>query len=176
LLPFAALGLPLVFRLAPTVAGGLMCVSVVIMSAITATHALGGYNLEWFERIGNRDFTRTAASLVGITGWYTVLPFFVAIALAAALACAATARPHISWPETLAGAAAVLSWALIAATAPVRAELGGSGRDFGSYAAVGALFLAAALLIAALLRRRERSRRSHGPASPRAAARERAQP
>lgn len=172
LLPFAALGLPIVFRRAPTIAGGLMCVSVVIMSAITATHALAGYNLAWFERIGDRDFTRTAASLVAITGWYTILPFFAAIALAVALACAATARPRISWVETLAGGAAVLSWAAIAATAPVRAELGGSGRDFSAYAAVGVFALATALVIPALLRRRERSRRSRGPASPRAAARE----
>jgi hypothetical protein len=170
LLPFAALGLPHVFRRAPTVAGGLMCVSVTIMSAIAATHALAGYNLDWFERIGDRAFTRTAASLVGITGWYTIVPFFVAIVLAAALAVASTARPRVTGVETLAGGAAVLAWALIAATAPVRLELGGEGREFGAYAAVGALALA--VVIAAFARRLERSRRSRAQVSPRAAARD----
>jgi hypothetical protein len=170
LLPFAALGLPVVFRRAPTVAGGLMCVSVVIMSAITATHALAGYNLEWFERIGDRAFTRTAASLVGITGWYTIVPFFVAIALALALAIASTARPRVTSVETLAGGAAVLAWAAIAATAPVRGELGGNGHDFGAYATVGVLALAVVIL--AFGRRYARSRRSRARESPRAAARE----
>ena len=170
LLPFAALGLPLVFRRAPTVAGGLLCVSVTIMSAITATHALAGYNLAWFERIGDRAFTGTAASLAGITGWYTIVPFFVAIVLAGALAVAATARPRVTALETLAGGAAVLAWAVVAATAPVRLELGGEGREFGAYAAVWALALA--VVITAFVRRLERSRRSRAQVSPRAAARD----
>jgi hypothetical protein len=171
LLPFAALGLPLVFRRAPTVTGGLLAVSVVIMSAITATHALAGYNLGWFDRIEGRDFTRTAASLLDITGWYTIVPFFAAIAVSIGLACAASGRPQLSPLETLAGGLAVLAWAALAANAPVRAELGGRGRDFGAYAVVAAVAFAAALVIPALLRRRERSRQSPGPAWTRATAR-----
>jgi hypothetical protein len=170
LLPFAAIGLPLVFRRAPTLAGGLACVSITIMSAITATHALAGYNLAWFERIGDRAFTRTAASLVEITGWYTITPFFVAVVLAAVLAVAATATPRVSTFETLAGAVAVLAWAVVAATAPVRYELGGEGREYGAYAGVGVVALAA--VIVAFVRRLELSRRSRARVSPRASARE----
>ena len=129
-----------------------------------------GYNLAWFERIGDRAFTRTAASLVEITGWYTIAPFFVAVVLAAVLAIAATATPRVSSVETLAGAVAVLAWAVIAATSPVRLELGGEGREYGAYAGVGVVALVAVTV--AFVRRLELSRRSRARVSPRAGARE----
>lgn len=133
ILPFIAVGLATAFRMWPTLTTGLATVSIVVMSAITATHALAGYNLGWFDRIADRQFTETAASLVGVTGWYAIVPFFAAVALAVVLAIAATRPPRVSSVETIIGGGAVAAWAALAAAAPVQKDLGGRGQEYGAY-------------------------------------------
>jgi hypothetical protein len=158
ILPFLAVPLALAFRAFPTVTGGLAAVSATIMVSITATHALAAYHLDWFDRVAERDFTRTAASLVEVTGWYTILPLAAAVATAAVLALLATRRPAVPRLETALGGVAVLAWAALAAAAPVQAALGGRGREYGAYWV--ALALAAVLGLAGLL---ARSRRPSAP-------------
>ena len=151
ILPFIALGLAPAFRRWPTTTTGLAAVSIVVMSSITATHALAGYNLGWFDRIAERQFTETAASLAGVTGWYTIVPFFVAVAVAVALAFASARRP-VSRFETVVGGGAVLAWAVLAAAAPAQQDLGGRGQEYGAYGAV--LAVGIVLAVAALVRLR----------------------
>jgi hypothetical protein len=149
ILPFLASGLAAAFRAFPVTAGALAVVSAIVAVSITATHALAGYNAEWFDRIGRRDFTATAASLVDVTGWYTILPFFAAAAAAALFAFLASAPPRLSGLDTLAAGAAVLAWAAVAAAAPVTPALGGDADEFASYATAGAVVLAAVVAAAA---------------------------
>jgi hypothetical protein len=158
IIPFLALGLAASFRAFPATTGALALVSSIVALSITATHALAGYNAEWLDRISRRDFTATAASLVDVTGWYTILPFFAAAAAAAALACLATARPQTSSLETAAGGVAVLAWALVAAAAPTTPALGGDGDELRSYGVVSAVLVA--LLAAGVAARGLRARAS----------------
>jgi hypothetical protein len=156
ILPFLAVPLGIAFRRSPTVTGGLALVSATIMTSITAAHALAAYRLDWFDRIADRDFTSTAASLAGVTGWYTILPFAVAVAAAVAFAVLATEPPSVSDLETALGGAAVLAWAALAAAAPVQSALGGRGKEYGAYGvayALSALVGVAAALAMRPLRR-----------------------
>jgi hypothetical protein len=150
IVPFLAFPLALSFRTLPVTTGALAAVSAVVALAITSTHALAGYDAEWFRRIGNLQFVPTAASLVDVTGWYTILPFFAAAAAGAVLAFLATARP-VSFPaeSTLAGFA-VLAWALLAAGAPKVPALGGDSDELASYvpAATAVFVLGAAVVLA----------------------------
>ena len=152
-LPFLAFPLALAFRRIPVTTIALAAVSAIIMGSITATHALAGYDGEWLRRFEDRAFTSTAASLVGVTGWYTILPFFVALVLGAIAVGAATPALRVSRGETALGLAAVLAWALLATTAPRAAALGGTSNEWDAYWMVGVLFVAGASVYA-LLRRR----------------------
>jgi hypothetical protein len=158
IIPFLALGLAAAFRAFPATTGALALVSAIVAVSITATHALAGYNAEWLDRISRRDFTATAASLVGVTGWYTILPFFAAAVAAAVLAFLATAGPQPSPLETAVGGLAVLAWALVAAAAPTTPALGGGGDELRSYGVVTAVL--AALLAAGVAARSLRPRAS----------------
>ena len=85
-LPFLAFPLAASFRRFPVVTSALAVVSAVTMTAIVATGTLGGYDMLWFERLGDGAIVTTAASFVGVTGWYSVLPLFAAVATALGLA------------------------------------------------------------------------------------------
>ena len=85
-LPFLAFPLAASFRRFPVVTSALAVVSAVTMTAIVATGTLGGYDTLWFERLGDGAIVTTAASFVGVTGWYSVLPLFAAVATALGLA------------------------------------------------------------------------------------------
>jgi hypothetical protein len=90
-LPFLAFPLAASFRRFPVVTSALAVVSAATMTAIVATGTLGGYDTLWFERLGDRAIVTTAAGFVGVTGWYTVLPLFAAVATALGLALWAVA-------------------------------------------------------------------------------------
>ena len=148
IIPFLGLALGVSFRRLPVTTSALALVSGIVATATTATYALAGYDLHWFERIGDRAFTYTPASLVDVTGWYTILPFFLAAAAAAVLAALATPWPRIVQSEVAVAGAAVLAWALIAAEAPKTPYLGGDADTYGAYAAVGAALLALGVVAA----------------------------
>ena len=156
IIPFVALGLAVAFRRFPATTAALALVSGIVATATTSTYALAGYDLNWFGRIAGRDFTYTAASLVGVTGWYTIVPFFVAAAAAAVLGALATPWPRIGPTEVGVAGAAVLAWALVAAEAPKTPALGGDADTYGSYVAVAVALaaLAGAVASAFVLRRR----------------------
>ncbi|MEP6811500.1 MAG: hypothetical protein ABI990_00780 [Actinomycetota bacterium] len=145
ILPFLALGIALAFRCAPLVTGALALASILVMASMTATHALAGYDLDWFHRIGTRDFDYTVAWLVGVTGWYTILPFAAAIAAAAVVAVRAAPPVRPSTLEPLLAGVALLLWALVAAGAPPTTALGGRADELGAYGSAGVAALVAVL-------------------------------
>ncbi|MDQ5821336.1 MAG: hypothetical protein M3540_07850, partial [Actinomycetota bacterium] len=132
IVPFLALGIAPAFRRWPLVTGGLGVVSSIFMVTMTATHALAGYDLDWFHRIGTRDFDYTVAWLFGITGWYTIVPFFAALAVAVTLAFAFAPRVSPGRLEPLAAGAAILGWAAIAAGAPQTTALSGRADELSA--------------------------------------------
>ena len=145
IIPFLALGIAPAFRRAPLVTGALALVSMLVMTSMTATHALAGYDLDWFHRIGTRDFDYTVAWLVGVTGWYTILPFVAAIAAAAVVAVRAAPPMRPSTLEPLLAGVALLLWALVAAGAPPTTQLGGRADEMGAYSAAGLAAVVAVL-------------------------------
>jgi hypothetical protein len=133
----------------PTLALGL--VSALAMVSVTATHALAGYDWQWFHRIGDRQLTPTAASLVGITGWYAALPFFAA-AMVAGVAAVLALAPGIPSRAAIGGAGvAVLAWAFVTGTATQPVALGGRSHELSAYWAAYVVALVVLALLAAWL-------------------------
>jgi 4-amino-4-deoxy-L-arabinose transferase-like glycosyltransferase len=157
IIPMLAIGLATAFRSFPVTAGGLALVSTVISVVITATYALAGYDAQWFDRIAQRQFVATAASLVNVTGWYTILPFFAAVITAALTALVATRRPRLTDLDTATAGGAVLAWAIVATNAPKTPALGGTAGDLSSYVPAGAVALLAMAITGVLLVRRRRN-------------------
>ena len=149
LVPLLAFPLAAAFRAFPVTTGALALVSTVIAVSTTATYALAGYKADWFDRVGNLQFTPTPMSLVGVTGWYTILPFFLAVATAGVFAVVATSPPRLMTGDMLAAPFAVLAWAVVAATAPTTPGLGGKADRLSSYGGVTAV--AVVVLVGLLL-------------------------
>ena len=148
LLPFFAVALAPAFRALPITTTALAVVSGVIMVVLTATHPLAGYDLKWFDRLADRDFPLTAASLVEITGWYTIIPFFAAAMLAATCTVLTTWPVDLRLWDAALAAVALVGWAVVFSTAP---ESGRPG-DYGWYLLV--LAFLAVVAVAAPLRSR----------------------
>jgi hypothetical protein len=142
-IPLLALGLPIAFSRAPFASAALALASTVVMATVTATHALAGHDHQYFHRLVNRELTLSAASVVGITGWYAMLPFFVAVGGAAVGAAVATRWPRITARGLAAAAVVVAAWLLLRELAPV--ETAGSVGDYSLLAAIVAVAGAVAL-------------------------------
>jgi hypothetical protein len=143
IMPLLALPLAISFRRFPATTGGLALVSGVLMLALTSSHVRTGIDPRWFHELAERRVPPTVLSFLGITGWYAVLPFFVAAALAVGCAIASASGVRASPGETAFGAFAVLGWALAASAAP-NLYAPGYGAP-GDFVGVG---LAAGLLVA----------------------------
>jgi hypothetical protein len=117
-LPFACLGLATAWRRLPLTTAGLAVVSALQMAAVTATGPLAAYDGRWAERLRAHDVVSTGAALVGVTGWYAILPFFAAVLVAAACAAAATARPAVTARDAAGATVATGLWALMALAGP----------------------------------------------------------
>jgi 4-amino-4-deoxy-L-arabinose transferase-like glycosyltransferase len=117
LIPFVAIPLALAFRRLPLATIALAVVSIVQMALVTATGALPMYDGAWFDRFRSRQFVETAAAVVEITGWYAILPFFLAVLAAAFAAAAASPRIELSPFDATVAAAALGAWVLAALVA-----------------------------------------------------------
>lgn len=148
--PFAVVLGALALRRLPLASYALGLVSVIVMAVLTATYALAGYDGQWFDRLTSRQLTPSAASLVGVTGWWATLPFFGLLAVAVALAARAGPRPTADRRDWAVAVASLLTWAVLAATAPTGAE----SETYSGYWAVGLVALAAAIAAAASSRTR----------------------
>jgi hypothetical protein len=158
-LPFLAVALAPAYRRLPGVALVLAGISATIFVSITATFALAGYDLDWFDRVRSHEFTRTAASIVGVTGWYTIVLFFLALGLAALLTLFATPRRGATRAGAGAAVLAALGWVLVAADAPRTLQAGGDADEWSAYRAAGLVLVVAATAIAAWMIRSPDARR-----------------
>jgi hypothetical protein len=126
ILPFLALPFAAAYRGFPATTIVLALVSSLQMVAQTATNPLAAYDGDWMTRLRSKEFSQTAASLLGVTGWYTIALFFAAVIAAATFAVLATGPLRVPrWDATFAPIALV-AWAIIAHLAHNPA-----GRDLG---------------------------------------------
>jgi hypothetical protein len=141
-LPFLAVPVALAFRCAPATTTALAGASIVWMSVVTLTRPQAAWDGHVFDRLfspGLEDYSRTATELVGVTGPVRIVPFVLAVAVAAAAAVLA-ARPAVHVGDLGIAAVALGAWAALALGAPALLR-----SDLPPYLAAG---LAAALLVA----------------------------
>lgn len=136
-LPFLLTAAAPAFRALPLTTAALAVVSISTMTALTATHAHAAYHQRWFERIADREFPTTALASIGITGWYAIVPFFVAVVVAVFAAARSLPLFVVTRNDLLTTACALAAWIVIGLGAPRRGELGGPGLEFSSYWPVG---------------------------------------
>jgi hypothetical protein len=117
LLPFLAVALAASFRRLPLTTTALAAISALQMVLMTATGPLAAFDGDWLGRLARRDVVQTGASIVDVTGWYTILPFLLAAAVAAVAGALATAPVTPARSELPLALAVVLGWAAVAATA-----------------------------------------------------------
>jgi hypothetical protein len=114
LVPYLALPIVLVLRAAPLTTLALAAISIFQTAVQAATGPLAAYDGDWLARVGDKVFVQTAASLVDVTGWYTIAVYFLAVLVALVAALLATVRPAFAGRELPVAAAAILLWAVIA--------------------------------------------------------------
>jgi hypothetical protein len=116
-LPFVAVGLAAAYRRFPVTTCALALASVFQMVVMTATNPLAAYDLDWIGRLSRRQFSEPGSWVVGVTGWYAILPLFAAVAVALVAAAVATPSPRIRTNDCAAAAVALAVWAVIAVVA-----------------------------------------------------------
>jgi hypothetical protein len=117
LVPFVGVALAAAYRAFPLTTLALALVSAFQMVVMTATGPLAAYDGDWLGRVRRHDFVQTGASVLELTGWYTIAPFFLAALVAAAAALLASSRPEVARAELPLAVAAVVAWALLALAA-----------------------------------------------------------
>jgi hypothetical protein len=117
-MPFLALPLALTYNRFPLVTSALAVPSVCILVAMAASKPLIAWDGNVLARLTSSDGSaETVADFGGITGWYDIVPFYVAVALSAV--CAVRASPlRISARELPMAVAAVLGWGVVALAGP----------------------------------------------------------
>jgi hypothetical protein len=122
MLPFLAVPLGIAFKRFPGPTIALAGASIAAMVIATITHPLVGYENEtvvWVRLLGKGNFQPTIATAYGLgRGWGGIWPFLLAAGGGLALAGYATARVRLTATALIAGALALLAWALFAAIAP----------------------------------------------------------
>lgn len=150
ILPFLAVPLAIAFRHFPLTTSALALVSVFQTVVMTATGPLAAYDGAWLERVASRTFVETGASIVGITGWYAIVPFLGSALVALVAALLASPPVAASARDGIAAIVALLGWALRALTAT-----NPNGQPPGTgYVVMLTLAVAGAVVVAALLGRR----------------------
>jgi hypothetical protein len=116
-MPFLGVTLAVAYRRFPLTTLALALVSAFQLVVQAATGPLAAYDGLWLTRARERAFSQTAASLVGITGWPTIVLFFAAALVGVAAAVLATRRPEIRRSELPLAVGAALGWGLLALAA-----------------------------------------------------------
>ena len=116
-LPFVAVGLAVAYRRFPATTIALAAISVFQMTVMTATNPLAAYDLDWLGRLGRREVSQAGSFVVGVTGWYSILLLFVAVAIGCAAAARSLPRVRVESVDAALGAAALAVWAVLALVA-----------------------------------------------------------
>ena len=146
-MPFLAVALAVAFRALPGPTIALAAGGAAVMAVYTATTPLAAWDRRALNRFADGDFVPSVGSLAGVDRWVGVVPFLLALAVAAA-ALVATQRASLTRRELAIGAVALLGWVVL-----VRAgqSLLFDGARFGS-ALVVALAATVVATVAALYR------------------------
>jgi hypothetical protein len=147
IIPLLVLPAALTFRRWPLTTAALALVSMILIGVMSASYVPAGTDPRWFHALAERNFPSTAASLVGVTGWYAILPYFLGLACAVVLAAVAAGSACPStWDQFLAGLA-VIAWAAIAAHAPTTAS--GEAASYSAYVPAALVLTGFATVVAA---------------------------
>ena len=155
LIPFLGVGLVCAWRRFPVTTLALALVSAFQMVATTATGPLAAYDGDWIHRARAKEFVQSASAIVNVTGWYAIVVFLGACAIAAWVGWS---RVRGTLVDSAFALGAVAAWAIVALAAN-----NPNGRTLTA-GYVLALALAAALA-AALVGRTFTLRRAPRPAA-----------
>ena len=112
-LPFVAVGLAVAYRRYPVTTVALAAVSIFQMTVMTATSPLAAYDLDWLGRLSRREVSQAGSYVVGVTGWYAILPLFVAVGVGWFAALVSLPRVRLATNDLLLAAGAVGAWAIL---------------------------------------------------------------
>jgi uncharacterized membrane protein len=173
LLPFLALPLVLAYRRFPVTTLALAVPSALFMVTATLTFPLLGDNHVgfWAKLLKAANFENTVATPLGAGhNWAGIAPVLIAFGIAVALAAVATARRAHARLDVGRAAAAVLAWAVAAATFPwLLGHRSAVGGDTGAAELIAAFALAGLALVGGVALWRVtpwRARRSVGGVEP----------
>ena len=144
-LPFVVTGLVVVYRRFPVTTVALAVVSVFQMTVMTATSPLAAYDLDWLGRLSRREVSQAGSFVFGVTGWYSILALFAAVAVGCVAAAFSLPSVRTTTVDVALAVAAVGVWALLALVAA--APDNGATLDPANVVAatVAATFVAAAV-------------------------------
>jgi hypothetical protein len=129
ILPFLALAIGPVFARLPVTTLLLAAPSAVLMVAVTATHPIENWDGQWFQRIGDGNFSATLFGLFGTmpldalklpssAHWYPLLLLLVPILFALAMTAAERPPFRVSGEDVLSGTACLVGWLVVQHEAP----------------------------------------------------------
>lgn len=154
-LPFLSLPLAAAFRRFPVATAVLAAVSVAMMLTATVTQPMlqGDDTRTWFSRAVHGRFADTLLTRAGV-GSHTlaIVPTLVLLLAALVVAVRSAPRPSLERTDVRAAVAALVTWAVLASSAP--ALLASSLPEAASTAIVLVLFAAGLALVAASVRTR----------------------
>jgi hypothetical protein len=130
-IPLLALPVALTFRRWPLTTVGLGLVSTTLLGVMTVSNVAAGTEPRWFHALAERNFPSTAASLVGVTGWYAIVPYFVAMIGAAVFAALAISGGGPGPRDAVVAGLAIVAWAGVAAFAP--STITGRATSYSAY-------------------------------------------
>jgi hypothetical protein len=84
---------------------------------MTATNPLAAYDLDWLGRLSRRDLSQAGSFVVGVTGWYSILALFAAVAVGCVAAALSLPRVRVAAVDLGLAGAALAAWALLALVA-----------------------------------------------------------
>jgi hypothetical protein len=119
MLPFLGVALAVALSSAPLPVAFLGLVSTAVMFALTMTRPLAAWDGHVIDRLLSpalEGYSPTIPALVGVTGWYDVLPAFAAVLAAVVFAALATPRPEFDRRRLAGLATALLAWVVVVAS------------------------------------------------------------
>jgi hypothetical protein len=116
MLPFLGVALAVAFSAAPLPAAFLGLVSAGVMFAVTMTRPLAAWDGHVVDRLLSPaldGYSPMIPALVGVTGWYDVLPAFAAVLAALVFSALATPRPEFDRRSLASLSAALIAWVVV---------------------------------------------------------------
>ena len=111
---------------------------------MTATNPLAAYDLDWLGRLSRREVSQAGSFVVGVTGWYSILPLLLAVAVGAVAAALTITGRGVRAADCVGAAAAIGLWSVVTAVAETP---DGGSHDLSYVVIVACVALLAATLV-----------------------------